>query len=362
MSMMTHIPMLLHHDPTRVLVICFGTGRTAGTGLLYPGAQIDVVDINRAVFGFASSFRQANRAVAESPRARLIVDDGRNFLLTTPRRYDVITAEPMPPRFAGVVNFYTREYYALARERLLPDGIVVQWLPMHLLTLSESLRVVRTMLDVFPQTSLWLHASTGIVVSRNGGPLSLDLNALQGRLVRPALAADLAGVGVTGLPGFANLYALGPDALERLTRSVRPITDDIPSLEFHVPRHRWFQTDLWLCLELLFRLRRDAALPLAGGTPEQVADLQESHVASSYALLGDLYLSLEMIDKARAEYEAGMARSRRPQDRALFLFARAQLAQADGDEEAARRLLDLGLALDPTNLPARALKRRFEGG
>jgi spermidine synthase len=271
MSMMTHVPMLLHPDPARVLVICFGTGRTAGAGLLYPAAGLDVVDINRSVFGFARFFRDVNHAVAQSPRARLIVDDGRNFLLATEARYDVITAEPMPPRFAGVVNFYTREYYALTRKRLRPGGIVVQWLPMHLLTLPESLRVVRTVLDVFPETSLWVHASTGILVSASAAPLSLDVDVLQQRLAEPQLAATLLGVGVNGLAGFLDLYALDPARLARLTAGVRPITDDLPALEFNAPRHRWFLSDLSLCLELLFRLRRDATLPLAGGTAERLA-------------------------------------------------------------------------------------------
>ncbi|HET7295097.1 MAG TPA: fused MFS/spermidine synthase [Vicinamibacteria bacterium] len=361
MPMMTHVPLLLHPDPGRMLVICFGAGRTAGAGLLHPGARIDVVDINRAVFGFARFFREANHAVAESPRARLIPDDGRNFLLTTRERYDVITQEPMPPRFAGVVNFYTREYYALARERLRPGGVVVQWLPMHLLTLEESLRIVRTALDVFPETSLWLHSSTGILVSRAGGPLSVDVGMLQGRLARPEIAAALAAVGVNGLQGFTNLYGLGPTALARLTERVRPITDDLPALEFHPPRHRWVQTDLWLCLELFFRLRRGNPPPLTGGGPALLADLREGHAASSFALLGELYASLDQFDKARAEYAAGAAHAKRPQDRALFLFAQAQLAQAEGDGHGARRLLDEGLVLDPTNRPALDLRRQLGG-
>ncbi len=36
MAMMTHLPMLLHPEPRRVLVVCFGTGTTAGTVLLPP--------------------------------------------------------------------------------------------------------------------------------------------------------------------------------------------------------------------------------------------------------------------------------------------------------------------------------------
>ena len=46
------------------------------------------------------------------PRVRVHVEDGRYFLETTPQRYDLITGEPPPPKNAGVVNLYTREYFA----------------------------------------------------------------------------------------------------------------------------------------------------------------------------------------------------------------------------------------------------------
>ena len=39
-----------------MLVICFGTGSTAGAGLLHPGTRVVAVDVNRTVFGFAPHF------------------------------------------------------------------------------------------------------------------------------------------------------------------------------------------------------------------------------------------------------------------------------------------------------------------
>jgi spermidine synthase len=60
----------------------------------------------------------------------------------------------MPPHHAGVVNLYSKEYYELARRRLNEGGLVAQWLPVHLLTLEESLRILRTVQEVFPATTL----------------------------------------------------------------------------------------------------------------------------------------------------------------------------------------------------------------
>ena len=368
MAMMTHIPMLLHPDPKQLLVICFGTGRTAGSGLLHPGARIDVVDVNPSVFGFEALFRAANRGVALSPRARLILDDGRNFLLTTRDRYDVITSEPMPPRFAGVVNLYTREYYELAREHLAPGGLVVQWLPVHLMSVQESLNVLRTVMEVFPETSLWIHRATGIIVSSRDPGQKLDVGALATRMSEPALKADLAGLQVDGVRSFVKLYTLDPTTLGRLTASARPVTDDRPSLEFHEVSHRspelvgthW--SDAAQALELLLRARTEAQVPLSGADDALIADLRDDHAAASFAVLGDLYLELQRPDQAKLQYQAGAERARRPRDRALFLFVLGDMAAAAGSPDEARRLLDAGLALWPDNVRAKELRQKLAGG
>jgi spermidine synthase len=359
--------MLLHPDPKRLLVICFGTGRTAGSGLLYPGTRVDVVDVNPAVFGFEALFRDANRGVALSPRARLVLDDGRNFLLTSRDQYDVITSEPMPPRFAGVVNLYSREYYELARERLAPGGLVVQWLPVHLMSVQESLNVLRTVLDVFPETSLWIHRATGIIVSSRDPDQKLDLGALARRLSEPALKADLAGLEVGGVRAFVKLYTLDPPTLARLTAGARPVTDDRPSLEFHEVSHRrpelvgthW--SDAAQALELLLRARSGTQLPLGGADDAVIADLRDDYAAASIAVLGDLYLDLQRPDQAKLQYQAGAERARRPRDRALFLFALGDMAAGAGSRDEARRLLDEGLQLWPDNVRANELRQSLAG-
>jgi spermidine synthase len=294
MPMMTHIPMLLHPDPRRLLVICFGTGSTAGAGLLHPGATIDAVDINRTVFGFASHFVAVNHGVARDPRARLVVDDGRNFLLTTAERYDVITSEPMPPHHAGVVNLYSREYYQLARDRLAVGGFVVQWLPMHLLTLDESLQILRTVQDVFPETTLWLHSDTGIIVARRDGPVRIDLARVARALGPGPLRDELEELGIRSPLDFARLHALGPDEIRAATSSERPVTDDRPSLEFHPFRHPMqeyrgpYNVEQARMMNVIWRWRADSTVPLAGATPDHAAELAQWRKVASRRSLDDM--------------------------------------------------------------------------
>ena len=45
MTLLSYIPLLLVENPKNVLVICFGTGQTAGAAGAYPG--INLVDVRR---------------------------------------------------------------------------------------------------------------------------------------------------------------------------------------------------------------------------------------------------------------------------------------------------------------------------
>ena len=45
----------------------------------------------------------------------ICIDDGRNYLLLTPKRYDVITADIIQPTTAGADNLYSAEYFRLMR-------------------------------------------------------------------------------------------------------------------------------------------------------------------------------------------------------------------------------------------------------
>ena len=333
MPMMTHIPMLLHPDPRRLLVICFGTGSTAGAGLLYPGTSIDVVDINRAVFEFAPHFEAWNHGVASHPRARLVVDDGRNFLLTSRDRYDVITSEPMPPRFAGVVNLYSREYYELARAHLSPGGFVVQWLPLHLVKIEEGLSILRTVADVFPETTLWFHDMTGIIVARRDGPIAIDLGRVARAMESAPLRHDLSRFGVRTPTEFVQLYALGPAAIRRAVSGMPAVTDDRPSLEFHAPRSpipearslpqlgTAISRELSRGIEVVHRLRLedDDPVPVLNVTAAGATEAQRRRKAESHALLARLYVLWDRQGAAVAEFEAAARFSDDPQARNSLL-------------------------------------------
>jgi spermidine synthase len=170
MAWMGRLPMLLHPDPQRALVICFGTGQTANAVLEEGPERLDVVELNPAVLRMAPLFA-SNHGVLDDPRVHAIAMDGRAWLRRSRERYDVVTLEPMPPSFAGVNALYSREFYEIVAARLAPGGIVAQWVPFHLLPPFHAASIAATFQSAFPDAILWRGAETGILLGRReAGP------------------------------------------------------------------------------------------------------------------------------------------------------------------------------------------------
>ena len=103
------------------------------------------------LFGF---FHADAPALLASPRARIVVDDGRRFLERSTEQFDVITVDPPPPvEAAGSSLLYSREFYAVAKKRLRPDGILQQWLPGGELDVVAS--VTRALTESFPHVRVF---------------------------------------------------------------------------------------------------------------------------------------------------------------------------------------------------------------
>ncbi len=232
MPMMGHLPMLAHAAPRRLLVIGFGTGATARAVASWPGVVVDIAEINPDVLACAPLFADENRRLVR--RARL--EDGRALLLRPGPAYDAITLEPMPPHFAGAVNLYAREYYALARERLTAGGMIVQWLPLHLVSPEDARQIVATVQSVFSETRVWLmpEDGTGLVL---GARRPIDPSVVERRLASAPPAFRALGLGGASLRGA---FALDPAGSALFGRGAALVTDDRPRLEYSgVDRVLW---------------------------------------------------------------------------------------------------------------------------
>lgn len=229
------LPLLYTRMPEDVLFMCFGSGVTCGTLALSDFRSIDAVEINPGVLEAAHYFKQDNLDVLRRPNVHAHIDDGRNFLLTSQKKYDLITFEPMPLALAGVSAFYTEEYYRLCLERLNPGGIVSQWIPLHSLGADIVEGLAHTFHAAFPHCMVWFINADLFLIGSNE-PLQLDFEAARARLEQPELQAALAAVGFQDPYEIFASFLMSDAALRDWADGGEILRDDRPWAEFEAPK------------------------------------------------------------------------------------------------------------------------------
>jgi spermidine synthase len=235
MKLFAHVPILLSDHPEQVLVICFGTGQTTGAAGIHGRVQqVDSLDLSSSVIHAGPQFKKENHDVLNNPKVNIVLQDGRNHLLTTQKQYDVITGEPPPPRTAFTVNLYTQDFYEQAKKRLKPGGIIAQWVPLHSQSASEVDMHFKTFLSVFPHAIAWMSVANEILLIGSDQPIEIDFLKLRERLKEPAVKEALAAIHINSAASLlANIWFL-EDEMHRLSEDQPIITDNRPLIEFYL--------------------------------------------------------------------------------------------------------------------------------
>ena len=235
--------MLLHPAPREVAIIGLGSGITAGGVARYPLDRLDVVELEPAVREAARLFAEHNGGVLDDRRVRVWIADGRNYLLTTPRQYDVIVSEPSNPWIGGLASLFTTEMFQHARARLRPGGIMVQWLHGYTLDGDDLRMIVRTFASVFPGATLWAATRDDFMLVGRSGAATVDLPTLKTRFEsHPDAARDLGRAGVKEWTHVLGHLILGGADLAWLAGEGPLNTDDRLTLEFTAPRALYRET------------------------------------------------------------------------------------------------------------------------
>jgi spermidine synthase len=233
-----HLPMLLNKNPKRVFVLGTGSGMTLGATSVHPSVeQITLAEIEPKVLGVARTFGIYNHYVLDNPKLRIVFNDGRNFLMTTKEKFDVITADPIHPWFSGAGYLYSAEYLKLAAEHLNPGGIVCQWLPIYELTEENLKSVVKTLREIFPYVMVWLTHDDAELIGSNS-PIVIDEKDLERRIKVPEVQQDLEPVKMGTAEDFLSYFVMGNEGARAYSLGGRINTDDNVYLEFSAPHSR----------------------------------------------------------------------------------------------------------------------------
>ncbi|MGE5783367.1 MAG: fused MFS/spermidine synthase [Myxococcales bacterium] len=359
---------LVHPEPKTAVMICLGAGLAAGSALTHPLERLDVVDLLGAVRHGAAHFAEENNHVLDDSRLRLHVNDGRQYLLTTPNRYDLAIVDSTHPKSVDSWILYTREFFQLLRSRLNPKGMVVQWLPLHGLNEREFISVVATFASVFPHMTLWAsvgfetygHVGYAKLVGQNDAEIMrFDVTRIGDRMARAKVQDDLHRYGMGQLIEVLDQFIAGPDRIRSWIAGSPTLSDDRPYLAYltELSSGRAMTPDLLLAV-------REPILPYLEHVEALDAnfrsDLERAYDAQGFIVSGRLEPALAMHPagekirlyaeqtKTILPYYSSLA-ERYPRDPERLFEAGTQLG-ALGHPAAARPMLETGLRLRPRSV------------
>jgi spermidine synthase len=247
------LPAALHGQVKTGFVVGLGTGMTCGLLGKVPGVElVEVAELEPTVLEVARRSKLVNEQVLDNPKVKILIGDGRELMLTSPRRYDVVISEPSNPYRAGVASLFTNEFYAAAASRLAKGGLFAQWLQGYEVDAATVSIAVHTMRSVFPYVSLWGPQLNDLILIGSFEPQRVDVERLRGQLNQPLYLKWLRRAwGMEGPEAIIAHSLAPPSVLDRLFQRL-PVdinTDDVNALEFAFSRsagdvHYKFMADL----------------------------------------------------------------------------------------------------------------------
>lgn len=228
-----HLPLLLHPRPKQALVVGFGMGLTSHS-ITQHGVRVDAIELSSGVISAAQKyFTHINGNVFENPRFNYRLNDGRNHILMTKTKYDMISTGIIHPLVsAGSSNIYTADFYRLCRRILSEDGIMCQWVPLHRLPEAHYKMIVRTFIEAFPHTTLWYkYTPDFVILIGTPEPLRIDYKNFMARAQIASIREGLAADDLDG-PSLLDSFMMGPEAVRKYAGAGPIHADNRPRLEF----------------------------------------------------------------------------------------------------------------------------------
>ena len=232
---LVHPAMLAHPHPETVFIAGGGEGATLREVLAHRTVKRAVmVDIDEEVTAISRKYLPDHaRGAFEDPRAHLHYTDARQYLESSPDRYDIIIIDlPDPIEEGPAYRLFTREFYRTVNDRLTEDGLIaVQAGSASLTELLNLTAVNNTLQSVFPIVTRY-----AVHVPCFGGPWGFCIASRQhdpSRFSPTEVDIRIAARSLTGLRLYDGLthrsmFSLPKYVREALAGQTRIITDADP--------------------------------------------------------------------------------------------------------------------------------------
>lgn len=124
-EMIVHVPMAVHPNVKKVLVIGAGDGGVIRELCRYETIEtIDMVEIDELVVEVSKKYLPTTACCFDDPRLNIFYQDGLRFVRTKENEYDLIIVDSTDP-FGPGEGLFTKEFYGNCFKALNETGIMV---------------------------------------------------------------------------------------------------------------------------------------------------------------------------------------------------------------------------------------------
>lgn len=225
-ALLAYLPYLTHSgagETENVLSIGLGSGRTLSYLSELNIGHIDSIELNGDII-------EANRRFTipdlfGDPRINHVQADGRNYMLVTKKKYDLIISSPSWAVEPSSAELLTDEFFSIAANRLDESGVFATWVDYFMMTEKDLHTVLRTFSRNFEHVTAWHIAGDHIILIGSNFNFPYPEEVITETLT--ARRPDLRGL---------YRVAFSEDDVHHLPEG-QINTDDRPIIEFHNARN-----------------------------------------------------------------------------------------------------------------------------
>ena len=181
--MMVHVPMMVHPDPRRVLIIGGGDGGTAREVLRHPNLEkVVMVEIDGEVVDACKKHLPSlNGGAFDDPRMNLIIGDGIDYVRKlADNSFDVIIVDSTDAETDASCSacLFTADFYGHCNRALAKNGVLSSMQQMiNRQPMDVYKKCIGVTQEVFGRDKTWIYT---IPIDTYSGQVSLGLNFKEG--------------------------------------------------------------------------------------------------------------------------------------------------------------------------------------
>ena len=158
-DMITHVPMMTHPNPEKVLIIGGGDGGTAREVLRYKSVKKCImVEIDPVVIDASRAWLPQTSFEFDNPRLEILIQDGVDYMKTSKDMFDVIIVDSSDP-VGPATPLFNMDFYQDVFSRLSDNGIVVSQCESPYYHQAMQKTLLGILKELFPRVHLYTYTN-----------------------------------------------------------------------------------------------------------------------------------------------------------------------------------------------------------